>query len=105
MELDKKPRFLISLKKLKKKYNIKDFYPSGIIRHSSGDSFFILYSKGGPGLIEVSAEGDILGAAELNKKIHRQPEGITLIENDVLIIADEGDGKSAAITKYYPQSK
>jgi uncharacterized protein YjiK len=104
MELDKKPRFLISLKKLKKKYDIKNFYPSGIAIHSKGTSFFILYSKGGPGIIEISEEGEIIGTAKLKSKIHRQPEGITLIKDDVLVIADEGAGKSAAITKYYPNS-
>jgi uncharacterized protein YjiK len=104
MELDKNPRFMVSLKKLKKKFDIKNFHPSGIVGHPESDSFLILYSKGGPGIVEVSAKGDIIGAANLKSKIHRQPEGIALTEDGVLIIADEGAGKSAALTKYYPNS-
>lgn len=104
LKMDKNPRYLISLKKLKKKFDIKNFYPSGIVYNSAGNSFFILYSKGGPGIIEVSEEGKIIGSAKLKSKNHRQPEAITFIKDDILIIADEGAGKSAAITKYYPNS-
>lgn len=104
MQLNKKPRFLISLKKLKKNYDIKKFHPSGIVSHSAGNSFFVLYSKGGPGIIEISDEGDIIGSVKLKSKNHRQPEGITFINDNILIITDEGAGKSAAITKYYPNS-
>jgi len=104
MELDNDPRFLISLKMLKKNFDVKDFYPSGIVKHSTGNSFFILYSKGGPGIIEISEEGEIIGATQLNSKNHRQPEAITFIKDDILVIADEGAGKSAAITKYYPEN-
>ena len=34
------------------------------------------------------------------KKIHNQPEGITILPNQTLIIADEGDNKRATLTKY-----
>ncbi len=105
MKLDVKPRFLISLKKLKKQFDVKKFHPSGIVSHPSGNSFFILYSKGGPGIVEVSSDGDIIGAAELNNKMHRQPEGITFINNEALVISDEGAGKKAAITKYEPRNE
>jgi uncharacterized protein YjiK len=105
MKLDKEPRFLISLKKLKKKFDVKNFYPSGIVYSEKSSSFLVLYSKGGPGIVEISEEGEILASEILKNKIHRQPEGITLIDDDVLVIADEGAGKRATITKYFPTSK
>ena len=105
MKLDKEPRFLISLRKLRKNFDVENFYPSGIVGHPSGDSFFILYSKGGPGIVEISNDGDIIGAAELKDKIHRQPEGIAFLNDEQLVIADEGAGKRAALTKYKSVNK
>jgi len=40
-----------------------------------------------------------VAAAELPHRLHRQPEGIALL-NAQLILADEGDGRRATLTSY-----
>lgn len=97
------PRFLIDLDDLKDDYKIKEFYPSGIERHPTGDSFFVISAKGEKAIVEISKEGEIVDAENLEKDLHRQPEGITFDPNGVLIIADEASGKKPALTKYFPK--
>ncbi|MCF8262802.1 MAG: hypothetical protein K9J12_18630 [Melioribacteraceae bacterium] len=90
-QIDTEPHILIDLEKLKKKFSVKDFYPSGITISPIG-TIIIVSSKGDPAIIEVSREGKILFAKELNQKNHPQPEGIEIFNESVLVIADEGSG-------------
>jgi uncharacterized protein YjiK len=100
-QLDSEPRFVISLNELNKKFGIKDFFPSAIERSVDGNSFFILSSKGEPCLIEISNKGKILNAKKLPKKVHRQPEGLAIFNDDKIIIADEAAGKMPTLTIYH----
>ena len=97
MMLETKPRFLISLRKLRDKYDIKDFSPSGIEIHPTSGNFFII-SANNNSLIEITPDGKILAAVKLYKKYHKQPEGITILPDGSLIIADEGNGSKGYIT-------
>jgi len=97
MSLESKPRFLISIKELKNNFDIKDFSPSGIERSVASGNFFII-SANSKAIIEVSPEGKILAAIKLDKKYHKQPEGITILPDGSLIIADEGNGGKGFIT-------
>jgi len=99
-KLLEKPRFLISLKELKEKFNIKRFSPSGIEMDPKSGSFFIL-SSDEKCIVEISPKGEIINAMKLNGKYHRQPEGITFLSDSVLIISDEGSGSSPTLTKYF----
>jgi len=97
MMLETKPRFLISTKKLKDKFDIKEFSPSGIVKHPVSGNFYII-SANIRAIIEVSPDGKILAAVKLNKKYHKQPEGISMLPDGSLIIADEGNGGKGFIT-------
>jgi len=97
MRLESKPRFLISIKMLKDKFDIKEFSPSGIAKHPVSGNFYII-SANIRAIIEISPDGKILAAVKLNKKYHKQPEGITMLPNGSLIIADEGNGGKGYIT-------
>ena len=97
MILESKPRFLISTKKLKNKFDIKEFSPSGIVRHPVSGNFYII-SANIRAIIEISPDGKILAAVKLDKKYHKQPEGITMLPDGSLIIADEGNGGKGFIT-------
>ncbi len=99
-KLIEEPRFVISLKKLKKDYGIKDFHPSAIEKNPVSNTFFILSAKGDPCLIEVSESGEIIDAKKLKKSKHRQPEGITFDAVGNLIISDEAAGKKGKLTIY-----
>lgn len=97
MSLERKPRFLISIKDLKNNYDIKDFSPSGIEKHPVSGNFYII-SANNKAIIEISPDGKILAAVKLDKKYHKQPEGITILPDGSLIIADEGNGGKGFIT-------
>lgn len=100
MRLNPTPRFVISLKELKKDFDIKDFFPSAIERSVDGKSFYILSSKGDPCLVQVSSEGNILAAKKISKKKHRQPEGLAFTEDGKVIISDEAADKNPTLSIY-----
>ncbi len=98
-KLSDKPRFLINLNELKKKYNIKDFSPSDIEYDKSSGNFLVL-SSNDKGILEISSGGRILNYTELKKNDHRQPEGLTILKDNTLLIGDEGSGKKPTLTGY-----
>ena len=97
---DKSPRFLVSLKELKDKFAIKDFYPSAIEKHPATNSYLILSARSGAAIVEIAEDGKLLNAKELKPKNHKQPEGITILPNNDLLIGDEGANKNGTITLY-----
>lgn len=99
-KMDKSPRFLISLKELKEKFGIKEFYPSAIEKHPSSNSYLILSARNGAAIVEIAEDGKLLNAKELKSKNHKQPEGITILPNNDLLIGDEGANKNGTITIY-----
>ena len=50
--------------------------------------------------MEVNSEGKIKGVQKLKEKNHRQPEGITILEDYTLMISDEAAGKKPTLTRY-----
>ncbi len=103
-QFDPKPRFVIPLNKLKKKYKIKDFLSTGIEYNEKSKTFFII-SSNQKSIIEVSPHGEILDGMLLPAKNHIQPEGITFDNNGNLLISDEGRSKKGMITRYRYQNK
>ena len=92
-------KFLISLKELKEKFNVKDFYPSGIAIHLATGDYFILSSKGEPVLVRFSNKGKILKAYKLDKDTFVQPEGIVFLTDSTVLISNEAKNKRATIVK------
>jgi len=97
MILESKPRFLISIKKLNDKFDINKFSPSGIEKNLVSNTFFII-SVDEEAIIEVSPHGKILDAKLFDSNKHKQPEGITFLDDGSLILADEGKGGKGFIT-------
>jgi uncharacterized protein YjiK len=98
-KLSDKPRFVISLTELEKKFNVKNFSPSGMERIDKTGNFLII-SSGERGVLEISPSGRIVSFQELDKKRHQQPEGVTVLKDGTLLIADEGGKKKATLTGY-----
>lgn len=98
--LDEEPRFIINLNKLENKWDVEKFKPSAITRHPVSGSFFILGGKGFI-IIEVSADGKVIGEMELSEKYHQQPEGIIILDDLTMVISDEADKEKATLT-FYP---
>ena len=50
-------------------------------------------------MVEISRDGAFVGAAELPRRLHRQPEGLTFLDGE-LVLADEADGDTPTLTGY-----
>ena len=99
-EINKEPIIKISLKELKKDHGIKDFYPSAITKHPISGNYLIISAKNKNVLVEIDKIGNVIGVAKLKEKMHRQPEGITVLMDNTLLISDEASGKKPTLTKY-----
>lgn len=77
----------------------KNFTPSSIRYLKEKDSYLILDSNGFS-IVEINSDNRITNLKTLDKKYHRQPEGLTFDLKGNLIIVDEADGKKATINLY-----
>lgn len=79
--------------------NAFKFNPSGVAIHPKTNEVYIL-SSSKKMLLILNEAGEIQYLAKLNKKIHRQPEGIAFASDGTLFIANEGKGGSGIIHVY-----
>lgn len=91
--------FTIGLKKLKKRYGFKTFRPSGLTVTASGNKIVVLSSKE-KAIVVLSRKGKLLSGQRLRGKYHPQPEGIALLPDGSMVIADEGKRGPATLTLY-----
>ena len=94
-----KPRFVIDMSQFKGKLRSTDIRPSSIERHPVSGTFFLLASQGAA-IIELSPEGKVIGATNLPRSIHSQPEGLTFLADGTMVIANEGDGEEGSLVLY-----
>jgi len=119
-KLNKKPFFLIPLDSIRhyKNYNTMtligielssefdnaegevSFKPSGIAVHPVTGNIYVLASVGKT-LAVLNPQGRILALISLNKKIHKQPEGICFSPDGTLYISNEGKGSKGTIMEFY----
>ncbi|MBE2218983.1 MAG: SdiA-regulated domain-containing protein [Ignavibacteria bacterium] len=99
MSFSNEPRFIIPFKDIKNNSAEGKFNPSGISRNPLTGTFFVIAARGNM-IIELSADGNILGQMELPSSVHRQAEGIAFKTDGTLYISNEGKGKSAVIAVY-----
>ncbi|MDZ7360490.1 MAG: SdiA-regulated domain-containing protein [candidate division KSB1 bacterium] len=96
------PRFVIPASKIAAQMKEKEFAPSAIERHPRTGNFFILAARGNA-IVEVDANGNLLGVASLPKSVHPQPEGLAIAPDGTLAICNEGQGKAGRLVVYSPQ--
>lgn len=77
------------------------FHPSGIERHPDTGHYFVVAARESA-LAEVTPDGEVVSVRALPRR-HRQPEGIALLSDDVLALADEGARGRAHLTLYRPR--
>ena len=87
-----KPRFLIPVAKITAQIKEKEFAPSAIARHPRTGNFFVMAARGNA-IVEIDANGNLLGASSLPKSLHAQPEGLAIAADGTLVICNEGAGK------------
>ena len=94
MQFNEQARFVLPLSEIKKLFN-----PSGIQRHPTTGTFFIIAANGNE-IIEISKDGKILGRRVLPPSVHMQPEGITFGKDNALYISNEGKSGKGTIVIY-----
>ncbi|MEM6731227.1 MAG: SdiA-regulated domain-containing protein [Myxococcota bacterium] len=77
------------------------FAPSAIAVHPVSGEIYLLSTRARLLLI-VDEYGEILSMAGLNRKVHRQPEGLAFDSNGTLYISNEGRGGKATIHRFDP---
>lgn len=97
--LDEKPRFLIDMKAIKSNTIENEFSPSGIAKHPTFGSFFIIAARGNT-IIEIDDKGNLINQKDLPEKVHKQAEGIAFMKDGTLFISDEGKNKTPRLVKY-----
>lgn len=103
--LEEQPRFLIPLDAVAKKSHKGGFHPSGIARHPTSGTFFII-SADGESVVELGKDGKILAQAEIPKRVNSQPEGIAFTPDGLtLILCNDGQGENGTLTLYPLEEK
>lgn len=77
--------------------------PSGIVVHAETGHMLVLAARQRR-IIELDASGRPVAERELRRSVHRQAEGIELLADGTLLIADEGAGRRARLSWYRPAS-
>jgi uncharacterized protein YjiK len=81
---------------------VGDLRPSGIAR-VPGKGHWLIVAARQKALVEIDARGALLAARRLPLDgRHRQPEGIELLADGRLLIADEADGGAPRLAVYRP---
>lgn len=79
-----------------------DLRPSGIARVRASGHWLIVAARQ-KALVEIDADGALVAARRLPLAgRHRQPEGIELLADGRLLIADEADGEAPRLAVYRP---
>ena len=76
----------------------KDFHPSDITIDPITKNYVIISSRE-KGLLVMTPDGDIVRSGPLPGD-HRQPEGVAITKDSLLLISDEANVRPAAITLY-----
>ena len=95
------PPLLVPLAPLRAIFDRK-VHPSGIARHPVSGNYFIV---AGPEavLFEVTPAGEVVDGVQLDRRVHRQAEGIAFSSDGTLLLADEGGNGRARLTLYRPR--
>jgi hypothetical protein len=98
-EFEPEPRLVIPEAELQRVTGAKGFAGSAITRHPRSGTYLML---AGPQRLfaEIDSTGKVLGGGKLSAHRHRQPEGIAIAPDLMLLISDEAAGRTATITGY-----
>ncbi len=93
-------RIELPLAAISSRLGVRGLHPSGIVAHPDEESLLIVAARE-RALVEIDTEGALLDAVVLpDERRHPQAEGIELIGDGRLVIADEGGKGRARLTVY-----
>ncbi len=78
---------------------VRSFEPSGLELDSASGRIIVISAANGGAIAELGPDGALLSARRLGEG-HRQAEGVAIMPDGSLIIADEGGNDQATITRY-----
>ncbi len=90
------------LKKLDRKKKSTVFSPSALAVHPKTKQIYIVSSPASS-IIILSPKGQLLEAVELDRAVHRQPEGIVFDQDGTLYISNEGRDGLGKIHLFNPR--
>ena len=100
--LDGRPVMFIPLATLAGQLKLPAFHASELLRLSSGDGFLVLAGRE-HAIAELSVTGEIVAGAHLRHRDHPQAEGLALLPDGTLLVADEGGSARATLSVYRPR--
>jgi len=78
----------------------KKFYPSAIEWHAKSRSIFVISARNRQ-VVQLSEKGELISKRTLDKTLHPQSEGLTLMPNGDWVIADEAKKRGfGTLTRY-----
>ncbi len=105
-KVNKKAFLTIRLKDLQEKVKmegkelkIKEFRPSAIAEHPITKDIYVVASAG-KAVVVYSAQAEFKSIFLLDKKVHRQPEGICFAQDGTLYLSNEGGGEKGYILQF-----
>ena len=93
------PSLTVPLSDVVKASGTKGFRTTSIERDAL-TGHYILVAGPERAMIELTTKGVVIGGRALKRELHPQPEGVTLVGDSILVIADEGDTGRGVTTCY-----
>ena len=101
MSMRARPRIRIEPDALRSA-GLETLRPSGLAMSQAGTLLVVAARE--QRLVELSARGDILGVRGLATRAHPQAEGIAVLPDGTIVIADEGGNGRGMLTLYHPRA-
>jgi uncharacterized protein YjiK len=79
----------------------RGFRPSGLAKTPEGDHYFLVSARQ-PAIAEISLDGRVWGVRSLSRRTHPQAEGVAVLSDGTLLVADEGAGRGGRLATYVP---
>jgi uncharacterized protein YjiK len=98
-KLEARPRLAVAERDLERVTGTRHFNGSAIARHPRTGTYILLAGPQGA-YAEIDTAGRVLGGGRLDRKRHRQPEGIAVAPDLSLLLCDEAAGKDATLSSY-----
>lgn len=89
----------IPLAQVAQRLGTRGFHTASIER-DAGTGHYLLLAGPEHSLVELTNGGALVAAHQLHGRLHPQPEGLALLGDSVMVVADEGGAKHATMTCY-----